>query len=155
MRHAEAQAAIGGAGDRLGLTPLLGADAWIGAGGVDQTHHGKLEAVGHFHQAHRLTVPFRTRHAEIVLDAALGVGPLLMADDQDRAAGQAADAADDGLVFGERSVAGQRREILHQRIDIVTEMWTLGVARHLRLLPRREVGIGFLQGLPRLVLESD
>ena len=148
-----AEAAIGGAGDGLGLAPLLGADAGIGAGRIDEAHHGKLEAVGHLHQPHRLAVAFGPRHAEIVLDAAFGVGALLMADQHHRAAGQAADAADDGLVLAEIAVAGERGEVLDQRIDVMPEMRALGMAGDLRLLPRRQLGIGFLQGFARLGLE--
>ncbi len=72
-RHAKAQTAIGRARDGLGLAALLRSDAGIGAGGIDQAHHRKLEAVGHLHQPHGLAIAFGARHAEIVLDAALGV----------------------------------------------------------------------------------
>ena len=76
-----------------------------------------------------------------------------MADDHHRAAREAADAADNGLVLGEGAVAGERREILHQTIDVVTEMRTLGMAGDLRLLPGRQLGIGLFQGLLGLGLE--
>src|SRR3989304_4285615 len=61
-------------------------------------------------QPPRFAVPFRARHAEIVLDAAFGVGALLMADDHHRAARQPADAANNGLVLGERAIARKRLE---------------------------------------------
>ncbi len=73
VRHAERQAGLGGPGDRLGLAALLGADARIGARGVDQRDDRDVEMVGHVHEAHRLAVPFRPRHAEIVLQAAVGI----------------------------------------------------------------------------------
>ena len=62
----------------------------------------------------RLAVALGPRHAEIVPDAGLGVGALLLADDADRLAAEAAEAADDGLVLAEFAVAGERREILDQ-----------------------------------------
>ncbi len=67
----------------FGLAALFGADAGIGAGGVDQREHRDAEAVGHLHQAHRLAIAFRARHAEIVLDPALGAGALFLADHTD------------------------------------------------------------------------
>ncbi len=70
-----------------------------------------------------------------------------MADDHHRAAREAPDAAENGLVLGERAVAGERREVLHQTIDVVTEVRTLGVAGDLRLLPGRELRVGLFQGL--------
>ena len=72
VRHAEIEAGLGRARDRLGLAALLGVDAGIGAGGVDQRQHRDVEAVGHLHQPHRLAVALRPRHAEIVLEPALG-----------------------------------------------------------------------------------
>ncbi len=71
VRHAELQAGVGRARNRLGLAAFLGADAGIGAGGIDQRQHRNVEAVGHFHQPHGLAIAFRPRHAEIVLQAAL------------------------------------------------------------------------------------
>ena len=63
----------------------------------------------------RLAVAFRARHAEIVLEAGLGVGALLLAEHADGLAAEAAEAADDGLVLAEVAVAGERREIGDQR----------------------------------------
>ena len=113
--HAELEAGFGRARDGLGLAALLGADAGIGAGGVDQRDHRHVEAVGHLHQPHRLAVALRPRHAEIVLEPALGVGALLVADDADALAAEAAEAADDRVVLAELAVAGERREIGDQR----------------------------------------
>ena len=64
----------------------------------------------------------------------------------DRAAAKPADAAHDGLVLGEVAVAGERREILDQGADEVEAMRPLGVARDLRLLPGRELGVGVDEG---------
>ena len=106
-----AEAGFGRAGDRLGLAALLGIDAGIGAGGVDERDDRQLEAVGEFHEPHRLAVALRPRHAEIVPEPALGVGALFLAEDADRLAAEAAEAADDRLVVAEFAVAGERREL--------------------------------------------
>ena len=73
---------------------------------------GRLEPVGHLHQAHGLAVALGRGHAEIVPDAGFGVVALFLADDADRLAAEAAEAAHDGLVLGEFAVAGEGREIL-------------------------------------------
>ena len=146
QRHAEREAAVRRARDGLGLAALLGADAGIGAGRVDQRDDGHVELVGHLHQAHGLAIALGLGHAEVVADAALGVGALLVADDHDRAAAEAAEPADDGLVLGEVAVAGERREVLDQRADVVEAVRALGMARHLRLLPGRQLAVGVDEG---------
>src|SRR5258705_21832 len=70
--YAERQARLGRARDRLGLPALLGADAGIGALGVDQRDDRYAETVGHPHQPYRLAIAFGPRHAEIVLEPILG-----------------------------------------------------------------------------------
>ncbi len=112
-----------------------------------------IEAVGHFHQPHRLAVAFRHGHAEIVLEPALGVGALFLAEHADALALEAAEAADDGVVLAEFAVAGERHEVGDQGRDIVERVRALRVARHLRLLPGGEGGIKFLQRLGRLGLQ--
>ena len=114
---------------------------------------GRLNLLGQLHQPHGLAVALGLGHAEVVPDAALGVGALLVADDHDGAAAEAAEPAHDGLVLGEVAVAGQRREVLDQGVDVVEAMRPLGMARDLRLLPGRELGVGVDQRLLRLLLE--
>src|SRR5262245_48156095 len=83
IRYAELEAGFRGARDRLGLAALLGADARIGALGVDEREDWNLEAVGHLHQPHCLAVALRPRHAEIVLEPIFRGRALLVADDAD------------------------------------------------------------------------
>ena len=90
---ADLQAGLDRARDRLGLAALLGVDAGIGARRVDQRHDRQAEAVGQLHQADRLAIAFRVGHAEIVAHAALGVGALLVAEHDHRAAAEARQAA--------------------------------------------------------------
>src|SRR5665647_1095924 len=58
----------------LTLVDTAGAYPGIGAGGGDQGEHWNIEAFGHFHQAHRLAVALGSGHAEIMLEAAFGIG---------------------------------------------------------------------------------
>src|SRR5262249_38793912 len=62
--------------------------------------------------------------------------------------------ADDGGVLGEFAVAGERREILEKLAGIVDEVRPVGMARHLGLLPGRQLGIDVREGLARAGLES-
>ena len=64
-----------------------------------------------------------------------------------------ADAADDRLVLAEIAVAGERREILDQPVDVVPEMRPLRMPGDLRLLPGGQLGIGLFQRVARLGLE--
>ena len=89
-----------------------------------------------------------------MLDAAVGGGALFLADHADRLAAEAAEAAHQRLVLGEFAVAGHRREFRHQRADEIGEMRALRMARHQRLLPRRQIGVEVGQRLLRLVLDA-
>ena len=151
--HAKRQARIGRARDRLGLSPLLRADAGIGAGGIHDRQHGNAEAIGHLHQPHRLAIAFGARHAEIVLDAALGRVALFLAHHADGLALEAAEAADQRFVLAELAVAGERREFRDQRVDEIGKMRALRMPRHQRLLPRRQVGVEVGQRLRRFLLD--
>ena len=152
LGDADTQADVDRMRDRLGLAALLGIDAGKGAGGVDERDDGQVEPVGELHQPRRLAIALGPRHPEIMLDAALGVRPLLLAHEADRAPAEAPEAADDRLVLAEHAVSGQRREVGDERFRVVGEMRALRVARDLRLLPRREgrVEVGERLGRPRL-----
>ena len=75
-----------------------------------------------------------------------------MPDHAQRLAVEAPEAADDRFVLAELAIAGERCEIGEECTDIVEAMRTLGMARNLSLLPRRELGIEFLQRGVRLAL---
>src|SRR5262249_46475731 len=151
---AKLEGGVGRGSDGLGLAALLGADARIGAGGINQRENRNGETIGQLHQSRRLAIALRARHAEIVPDAALGGGTLLVADNAEALAVETTEAADDRLVVAELAVAGDRREIADQSVDVVQAVRPLRVARHLRLLPRREVGKQRLQRLGGAGLEA-
>ena len=69
-------------------------------------------------------------------------------------AAEAAEAAHQRLVLGELAVAGHRREFRDQRVDEIGEVRALRMARHQRLLPRRQIGVEVGQRLLRLVLDA-
>src|SRR5208282_718520 len=129
--------------DRLGLAALLGVDARKGAGRVDERDHRQAEAVGELHEPHRLAVALRPRHAEIVPEAALGVGALLLADDAHRLALEPAEPADDRLVLAEIAVASQRREFRDEAFEIIRAARPFLLPGDLGLLPRRQAGVEF------------
>src|SRR6202043_3686781 len=104
-------------------------------------------------QPHCLAVALRARHAEIVTQPALGDGALLLTDDADAFAAKPAEPADDRLVLAELAIARERREIGHQRTDVVEAVGPFGMARDLGLLPGRQLGIEVFQRLQRLRLE--
>ena len=141
QRNPDVEAGLDRAGDRLALAARLGIDPGIGAGGVDKGQHRQPEPLGEPHQPPRLAIAFRARHAEIVLDARLGVGPLLGAEHDDAAAAKPADAADHRRILGEGAVAGERHELVDQPGDVVEAVRPLGMARDLHLLPRRQLRI--------------
>ena len=87
------------------MAARLGVEAGKGAGGVDKAQHRQPEALGEPHQPPRLTVTLRSGHAEIALEASLGIGALLGAERNDTEPAEAADAADDSRVLGEGTVA--------------------------------------------------
>src|SRR5262249_31173748 len=113
-----------------------------------------LEALGEFHQAHRLAVALRPRHAEIVLDATFGARALLVPDDAQAHPVETSEAAHHRGIIAELAIAGERREVGDERGNIVDAMGPLRVARHLRLLPRREIAVEDLESLVGARLEA-
>ena len=89
----------------------------------------------------RLAVAFRLRHAEVAHCAFFGVAALLVADDHAGLAVEARQAADDRQVVRIRAVAVQFVEVGEDLVHVVHRVWTLRVARDLRNLPWRELGV--------------
>ena len=81
------------------------------------------------------------------------IGTFFIADDDDRGTTEAAQAADDGPVFGISPVTGQRREILDQGVHVIQGMGPVRMAGNLRLLPGGQLCIGLLQKLVHLGLQ--
>src|SRR3546814_3468616 len=98
------QACFDAACDRLRLTALLGADAGIGAGRVDQGDDRQMKAVGQLHQTARLAIALGPRHSEVMGDAGVGIGALLMPDDDAGPAAEPAEATENRLEIGRAHV---------------------------------------------------
>ena len=138
----------------LGLAAFFCTDARIGARGIDEGDDRQFKPPGQFHQPNRLAVALRSGHAEIALQARLGVVALFLADHHHRLAVETARAADDCQILGELAVAGHGREIADQATDVVAAMRPLGVPGDLGLLPRIELVVEVLERLLRLVLKA-
>ena len=138
-RHLEQVAA-----DGLGLAALLGVDAGIGAGRVDEGEHRQAELLGELHQAQRLAVALGLGHAEVARDFFLGVAALLVAEHHARRAVEAREAAHDRGVVGKGAIAVQLLEVGKQALDVVEGEGALRMARHLRHLPRRKLAVDVL-----------
>src|SRR5262249_42872975 len=141
----DVEASLDRARYRLRLAARLGIDARISPGSVDEGYHRQAETLGEAHQAPGLAVPFRSCHAEIVLEPAFGIGPFFGTDYQDGTAVEPADASDHSQILAKRPVAGKRHEIGDQTRNVVERVRPLGVSRHLHLLPRGQARIGLTQ----------
>ena len=72
-RYAQLQAFIRAACNGFRLSALFSTDTRISPGCIDQSDDRQVETLGHIHNANGLAVPFRPRHAEIVLQPVLRV----------------------------------------------------------------------------------
>ncbi len=86
-------------------------------------------------------------------DPALGIGAFFMADYHHRAAAKTGEPSLDRLIVAEGAVAGERRKVFEQTLDVVAEMGPLGVSCDLGLLPGRQLGIGLTEKLVGTLLE--
>src|SRR5579863_10070838 len=84
-RNAEARHLAQVDGDGFGLAALLGVDAGIRAGGVEEGDNGPVEFGGEAHDAKSLAVSLRLGHAEVAVEFLLGVAAFLLADNDDGA----------------------------------------------------------------------
>ncbi len=126
-------------GDGLGLAPLLGADAGVGAGRVDEGDDRPPELLGLAHEAERLAVALGVGHAEVAPQVLLHVAALLLADDHDGRAAQARPPPDDGLVVAEVAVPVQLDPVGEDPLDVVEGVRALRVARDVHLFQRLQV----------------
>ena len=139
--HGEARHLAEVAGDGFGLAALLGVDAGIGAGGVEEGDDRAAELAGDLHGAEGLAIALGLGHAEVAEELLFGVAALLLADEHDGAAFELRHAGDDGGIVGEGAVAVDLLEIGQQALDVVEGVRALGVAGELNSTPRR-MGFG-------------
>ena len=118
-------------GDGARLAALLGGDARVRAGRVDEREHRQAVPLGEREQPLRLAVALRPRHAEVVLRLLVERAALLVADDEHGAAAEPAEPADDGRVVGAQAVALELLEAVDQIADVVARARPVLVARDL------------------------
>ncbi|OQA28797.1 MAG: hypothetical protein BWY59_00669 [Verrucomicrobia bacterium ADurb.Bin345] len=125
--------------DGLRDMPLLGDDAREGAGRVDERDDGRAEFRRQLHQPQRLAVALRIRASEIAFEVAFRVSALLGADEHDRLAAHAGEAADDRAVVGKAAVAVQFHEVRRDGADVIERIGAERMPRHLHALPGGQV----------------
>jgi hypothetical protein len=76
-----------------------------------------------------------------------------MPDQQDLLTVDASETANDRGIVSEGAITRQRHEILGDTRDIMLKCGSLGMPCNLGLLPRRQLGIGFLQQFGRFGLQ--
>ena len=89
----------------------------MGARDVDEGDDRQPEPLGELHHPHRLAVALRVGHPEVAPDVLLGVGALLLADDDDPPAVEPGEAGDDRGVVAEQPVAVELDEVVGHRRD--------------------------------------
>jgi hypothetical protein len=124
--------------DGLALSTLLGADAGVRAGRVDEREDGQTEAVGHFEETDGFAVAFGVGHAEVAGDVFAGGAAFLVPHDDDAPPAVLRQPADDRGIVGEAPVAVQLDEVGAEPRDVVHHVRALSVPRNLDLLHRGE-----------------
>ncbi len=114
---------------------LLGRDARIGAGRVDERDEREVVPIGELHHPHRLPVALRIGHAEVPRRPLLDVTPLLVPDQRDRAALELADPGHERVIVHPPAIAVQLEEVLEDPLDVVEGVRALLVAGELDPLP--------------------
>lgn len=132
-------------GDGFGLAAFFGADAGVGAGGVDEGDDGEAELFGEFHAAEGFAVALGVCEAEEALDFFFGVAAFVVADEHDFVAAEAGESAADGVVVAVVAVAVDLAELAADHFDVIFEEGALGVAGDLDGFPGGEVFVGFAE----------
>src|SRR5579884_44170 len=139
--------------DRAALAVLLGRDPRVGPWRVDERDHREAEALREVEDADRLLVALGIRHAELAVEALLDVAPLLVADERDGAAVEAAQPRDERAVVGAAPVAVQLDPVVEDARDVVERVRPVGMAGELDRPPDPLVRRVLLQPL-QLLLEA-
>ena len=116
------------AGDGLALAPLLGLQAGVGAGGIDEGEDGAAELLRLAHEPQGLAVALRTGHAEVALEVFLQRLALAGADDGDGPSVVEGHAAQNGGVLSGQAVTPLLEKVGEQRADEVGDVGPLGMA---------------------------
>jgi len=109
-----------------------------------------VELLGQLHHAQGLAVALRVGAAEVDLDLLAGVAALVMSYKHDALPGKAGKPADYGLVVRIEPIAVQLAEIAAEHPDVVAQQRPPRVPGDQHVLPRRQIAVGLLEGLPEL-----
>ena len=139
--HAKPHAAIGGTRDGFRLAPLFRVNARIGPRRIHKCDHRNAKAFGQLHESHGLAVALRPRHAKIMLEARLCIGPFFLADHHNRRPPKPSKPADNGIVLSEFPVPCHGHKIGNQPVNISQRMGPFLMPRHQGFLPWRQIGI--------------
>ena len=96
---------------------------------------GSAEPLGELHDPHRLAIALGVGHPEVAPDVLVGVGALLLADDDDPPAVDPGEPGDDRRVVAEQAVAVQLDEVVGHRVDELERPRPAQVARELDARP--------------------
>src|SRR6476661_5270703 len=119
---------------------LLGRNARISAGNVDEADERKTVPLRELHQTHRLSIALGIRHAEVALAAFLDVAALLVTHERDRASLEPAEADHQRVVVGAAAITVQFDPVVQEAADVVQRVWTVLVPRELDGAPDLLVG---------------
>src|SRR5450432_1123847 len=140
-RHRQARHLAQIAGDGLGLAALLGVDAGIGAGSIDEGQDGPAKFGGQLHDAQCLAISLGLGLAKIPLYPLLGVAAFLVADHRDRTATKFCQAGDQRLIVAKIAITVQLDEVGEKHADNVESVWPILVPRNLGALPGAQMGV--------------
>jgi len=113
------------------MQETIGDHARVRARSVDKGDQREAVPVGQLHDPHGLSVALWIGHAEVPLRPLLDVASLLVADQGDRPAVEAAEAGDERLVVCAPAVAVELDEVLQHPFDVVQRVRPVGMARQL------------------------
>ena len=128
-------------GDDRRLPALLGLDAGVSAGGVDEADDRQPELGREPHLQQGLAIALRVGAAEVAGGPLGEVLALLVADEHHLLLAEVAQAGDDRLVVADGPVAVEFEELVEDQVEVVAGLGALGMPRDLDGLPGVEVRV--------------
>src|SRR5690606_13894798 len=123
------------AGYGLTLSALFRFDSRIGTHSVNQCPYRLVEFFGQPHQAQGFAISLGVGHSDIPELTLFGIFALLMPNNHQRLPTYGSETADNRLVIPHSAITMKLDKLFTDEADIVKSLWTVGVARHLHLLP--------------------
>ena len=141
-RHIQGTHEGQGGGDGLPLSPGLGLQAGVGAGGIHKGDDRPAELLGLAHEALGLPVAFGAGHTKVAGHILLKGLALPVSDDGDRVALIEGHPTQDGGVFPALPVPLELKKVGKQRGDVVRRAGPSGVAGQGHTLSRGDLSHG-------------